>query len=313
MEKTSWIITDGKKGTENQCLGLASALNLRPSVIQIKPKFPWSLLPPWLWLFPLQGVKGLPETGHWPDVLIAASRSAAAVAANIRRLSRGKTFTIFLQNPHLSLDKFDVVIAPSHDRLKGNNLISTLGCVHSVTPEVLSKAKQVGRVLLSKKVRKKVGILFGGKTRHYKMLPKTLKKYGHQLKKLAENSSIGYMITASRRTDQKSLDVFMKELQEVPNFLWDGNGVNPYYDILAQADILIVTADSVSMISEAISTGKPTYILPLEGSSKKLDYFHRELLEKGIVRSFDGRFEYWTYDIPCQANDLLQYINTLRS
>jgi mitochondrial fission protein ELM1 len=308
--RTSWIITDGKKGTENQCLGLAAALDLNPSVIQIKPKFPWSILPPSLWFFPLQGIDGLPKE-KWPDVLIAASRSAAAVAAKIRQMSGGEAFTIFLQNPHLSCDKFDIVIAPSHDQLKGRNVISTLGCVHSVTPAILEKTLKKSRCFFAKKIDKKIGILLGGKTRHYKMLPEDLRKYGQQFKELSFKKNAGYMITASRRSDKKCLDALMEPLQDVPHFLWDGRGDNPYFDILAQADIIVVTADSVSMISEAISTGKPVYVLPLKGFSKKLDRFHQALLDKGIVRMFDGRFDHWSYKIPPQTNDIVMRMQEL--
>lgn len=311
MSKTTWIITDGKKGTENQCLGLASALGLTPIVFQIKPRFPWSILPPIFWLFPLSGIKGLQKEMPWPEVLIAASRTAAAVAAKIRQLSHGKTLTIFLQNPHLSPDKFDILISPSHDQLKGTNVIETLGCLHPVTPKILEQAYQEHASLLETISPTKVAVLLGGKTRHYKMPAPLLEKYGNQLRLLSEKKPISYMVTSSRRTEKKCVDAFIKGLGNALKFLWDETGPNPYFGILAHADIILVTADSVSMISEAIATGKPVYILPLKGFSKKLDRFHKDLLEKGIIRIFEGSFDFWSYRIPPQTKDIVNHIKTL--
>lgn len=313
MSKTTWIITDGKKGTENQCLGLASSLGLTPTVFQIKARFPWSLLPPIFWFFPLIGIKGLPKKEPWPQVLIAASRSASAVAAKIRQLSQGKTLTIFLQNPHLSPEKFDIVIAPSHDQLKGPNVIETLGCLHPVTPKILEQAYKEHDSLLGAMNPKKVAILLGGKTRHYQMPVPLLETYATQLRLLAEKNPISYMLTASRRTETKCLEAFRKGLGETLKFIWDEKGPNPYLGILAHADIILVTADSVSMISEAIATGKPVYILTLKGFSKKLGRFHKDLLEKGIIRFFEGSLESWSYKIPLQTKDIIGRIKALGS
>jgi mitochondrial fission protein ELM1 len=311
MAQTTWILTDGKKGTENQCIGLASLLGLQPIVKKITPKFPWSFLPAPLWFSPLKGITGLEGEEKWPDILIASSRSAAPVAKEIKRQSNGHTFTIFLQNPYISPENFDVVIAPQHDKLNHPHVISTLFPFHCVTPEALETAHKHYDKLLSTLSSKKVAVLLGGKTRHYQMTPSTMEMYGVQLRNIAKRQSIGYMVTASRRTDEKCFEAFKLGLGSAPRFIFDGTGENPYMGFLAHADIIIVTADSVSMISEAVSTGKPVYLLELSGRSKRLGAFHQSLIDKGYVRLFKGKLEQWTYDLPQNTASILEGLKKL--
>src|SRR5690606_27230614 len=81
-------------------------------------------------------------------------------------------------------------------------------------------------------------------------------------------------------------------------YFWDGSGDNPYTGILAAADYIIVTEDSVSMTSEALATGKPVHIASLDGGARRLDKFHRLLREQGYTRPFTGLLEEWSYTLP---------------
>lgn len=311
MGKTAWILTDGKKGTENQCIGLAQALSLQPIIKRIQPKFPWSILPPHLWMSPLKGVKGIESHEPWPDILIAASRSAGPVAKEIRRLSQGKTFVIFLQNPYISPSHFDVVIAPQHDQLKGKNVIETLGALHGITPKVLEEAYEHHKKTFAHLPLKKVSILLGGKTHHYEMTPQMMGQYGTLLKKAANSQKVGYLVTASRRTSEECFAHFKEGLGDTPCYIWDGKGDNPYTGFLAHSDVILVTEDSVSMISEAIATGKPVYLLTLKGHSKRLSRFHNALLEKGCVRLFEGSLEPWAHESVDTMTHVVEQLSSL--
>lgn len=86
-------------------------------------------------------------------------------------------------------------------------------------------------------------------------------------------------------------------------YFWDGNGDNPYQGMLAWADALLVTEDSVSMLSEAVSTGKPVYIIKMEGGSERFQRFYDYLFDNNYARPFEGKIEHWTYLPP---NDLKQ-------
>ena len=84
---------------------------------------------------------------------------------------------------------------------------------------------------------------------------------------------------------------------EPGNSFWDGSGENPYHAFLAAADAFLVSADSVNMVSEACFTGKPVYVLPLEGGGgSKFERFHNEMRDAGHTRTFVGELEDWHPD-----------------
>jgi mitochondrial fission protein ELM1 len=97
-------------------------------------------------------------------------------------------------------------------------------------------------------------------------------------------------------------------LQGPAIYFWDGTGDNPYFGFLALADYIIVTEDSVSMASEALSTGKPVYIAALEGGARRLDMFHKILQEQGYTRPFTGLLEQWNYVPPDDTQRVAQEI-----
>ena len=104
--------------------------------------------------------------------------------------------------------------------------------------------------------------------------------------------------TPSRRTGAAGLAVLRERLRGVPGEVWDGTGENPYFAFLAVADALLVTADSVSMVSEAAATGKPVHIIELPGGDAKFTRFHDGMRRAGITRKFAGEIEQWVYRPP---------------
>jgi mitochondrial fission protein ELM1 len=67
---------------------------------------------------------------------------------------------------------------------------------------------------------------------------------------------------------------------------------------LAHADAIIVTVDSVNMVTEAAATGKPVHVIDLPGGSDKFRRFHAAMVEAGITRPFTGAIEHWSYTAP---------------
>jgi len=65
--------------------------------------------------------------------------------------------------------------------------------------------------------------------------------------------------------------------------------------MLAAADYILVTADSASMISDACSSGKPTYMINLEGGHPRIDKLHNHLQDLGALRVFEGNLEDYSY------------------
>jgi len=104
---------------------------------------------------------------------------------------------------------------------------------------------------------------------------------------------VGLALTPSRRTDADAKRVFAETLTPLGAWVWDGAGENPYFGMLALADMLVVTQDSVSMVSEAVASAAPVMLARLPGRSRHIGLFIDDMLASGRVREFAGRYEHW--------------------
>ena len=291
-----WVLHDGKAGMASQALGLAEATGFPFIEKSLSVRAPWAYLPPQLWLAPLEAVSdgGLKLRPPWPNVVIGCGRNTVAPALAIRRASGGRTIAAQAQDPRLGRDVFDLMVVPEHDRLRGPRVITSKGAINRVTPEKLATARDRFSELAALP-RPITGVLIGGSNRAYRL---TLDKLGQIADTIAEavrESGGSVVLTPSRRTGEAGVALLRERLQGLPATIWDMTGDNPYYAYLAVADAFLVTADSVSMISEAATTGKPVHIIELDGGDAKFARFHKTMRDAGITRSFVGRIESWRY------------------
>ena len=298
-----WVVTEGMVGTENQCLGVAEALGLEPTIIKIGLKQPWKALSPWLG-FEVNRAFTSPLLPPYPDIVIASGRKSIAASRYIKKKSNGKCFTVQIQDPKVSSKCFDLVAAPHHDELRGDNVIVTHGAPNKLTPNKLAEAKKEFAPVFEKLKSPRVAVLIGGNSKTHKMTPDVTTKMVVQLKQL----DASLMITASRRTGEENMKVIKDELNAPQNYIWDGQGENPYLGMLAWADYIIVTEDSVSMMSDAATTGKPVYVIEMEGSSPRFDKFHSHYQGIGVSRPFDGNLQQWEYEPIFDAQQIAQRI-----
>lgn len=309
---TCWVVTDGKPGMENQCVGLAERLGIAPTVKRIALRAPWRQLSPYLSLGArfAAGPEGDPIAPPWPDILIASGRQSIAPSLAVRRASRRRTFTIQIQDPQISPRKFDLVVVPRHDRLRGKNVLVTRGALHRVTPEHLEGAATRFMSTLGHLPRPRIAVLVGGGNAVYSLTPVIMGDVAEKLANISKAHGAGLMVTPSRRTGEDNEAILRARLRDVPSVIWDGMGENPYFAYLGLADAIVVTGDSVSMVSEAASTGKPVYVIDLEGGSPKFKSFHDGLRADGITRPFTGDLENWRYaplaDTEAVAQDVLR-------
>jgi mitochondrial fission protein ELM1 len=286
-----WVLHDGKPGMASQALGLAEATGFAFLEKPLAVPAPWAWLPPYLWLAPLHAVRLAPP---WPDLVIGCGRNTAAPALAIRRASGGRAVAAQVQDPRIGRTEFDLMVVPEHDRLRGPRVVVTRGAVHRVTPERLA-AERRRFPLLEGLPRPVVAVLIGGSNRAYRLDLRHLGDIAAAIAAAVRRAGGAALVTPSRRTGTAGLGLLRERLTGVPGMIWDGSGDNPYYAFLAQADALLVTADSVSMVSEAAATGKPVYILDLPGGDAKFARFHAVLREAGITRPFAGAIERWSY------------------
>jgi mitochondrial fission protein ELM1 len=299
-QATCWVVTDGKAGMENQCLGLAEMLGLTPVVKRIKLRSPWKQLSPFLrhglkYAFSVHG-DGI--MAPWPDILIATGRASVPASLYVRRMSKragGKgTFTVQIQNPVIDPSRFDLVVVPRHDTLSGKNVMTTRGSLHRVTAEMLASEAQKFLPLVASLPSPRIAVLIGGSNAVYSLTPREMKILAAQLAAIA-GSDCSLMITSSRRTGAENIEILQDTLRGTPSYIWDGQGANPYYGMLGLAGAVLVTCDSVNMVSEACSTGKPVMVINLPGGSDKFRRFHQAMQDDGMTRPFTGKIEKWDY------------------
>lgn len=286
---------------ENQCVGLAERLGLKPVVKRVKLRTPWRQTTPYLRLFHEYAFAPQSDALEppWPDLLIATGRLSIAASLYLHHESRKGgargTFTVQLQNPVIAPSHFDLVVAPRHDDLKGANVIATRGALHRVTRRMLELGASAFAPHIAYLPRPYIGVALGGGNAAYSLAPEDMRGLGEKLVQAACATKGSLVITPSRRTSDEALQVLRTMLKDVPHYLWDGKGDNPYFGILGTADFLIPTSDSINMVSEAAATGKPVYVAHLPGGSEKFHRFHRALEQDGVTRRFEGALDAYSY------------------
>ena len=291
-----WVLHDGKAGMASQALGLAEATRFPFVEKSLAVRAPWTWLPPQLWLSPLSAVtdRGLALRPPWPDLVIGCGRNTAAPALAIKKASGGRTVAAQVQDPRVSRDTFDLMVVPEHDSWRGPKVITSKGAINRVSAEKLAAAR-LRFPALAHLPRPILGVLIGGSNRAYSLTMDRLAVVADTIAVSLQATGGSVVLTPSRRTGAEGVAMLRERLHGLPASIWDMTGDNPYFAYLAVADAFLVTADSVSMISEAAMTGKPVHIIELPGGDAKFARFHQAMREAGITRPFRGDVEDWRY------------------
>ncbi len=288
-----WVVSDGRRGIENQPLGLAEAVKARlemqgrsvriERVVARKDHY-----------------VTLPDSAA-PDLWIGCGRTAIPVVRKHRRIFPD-CFFVYVQDPREQHDEFDLIIAPEHDRLKRPNAVAMLGSPNRVTAAQLADIPDEMRARANALPSPRASLLIGGDSKRYRLTPKIADYLETRIDGLLDQG-LGLMITVSRRTPdairKRLLDRFGEDDRV---WFYDDEGENPYFAFLALADWIFVTEESTNMLVEAGSTGRQVYALPLEGKPGKFAHLHASLEGAGIVRPYLGQLERWDY-IPLNETD----------
>lgn len=297
-----WVVSDGRAGIENQALGLAEAVQrLTPARIDVKrirwrPMFdrlPSALKTPAM-LDPTSDTL----TSPWPDLWIAAGRATLPLSVRAKRLSGGRTFVVQTQDPRWATARFDMVVAPAHDGLSGDNVLEITGSPHRITPARLLQAAPAFADRLAGLPHPRVAVLVGGRSKAFDLTETHAATLAETIAGAIQAAGGSLLLTFSRRTPPEARAAMTARLASLPGWIWDGQGDNPLFAFLDAADHVLVTEDSANMAAEAASTGKPVHILPMVPlkPAGKFARLHAELEAHGAARPFDGTLEPWTYE-----------------
>ncbi len=287
MSAAATIYAEPYAGLQAQALGLAEAAGLSPPIIDLVPRFPYAGVPASLWPDPLHACRLTPPP---KGLALTVGGVGGAVGAVLRRAGHR---VVQVQNPRLPLKKFDLVVANQHDEILGENVIIVRTALHRATQARLQAAREIWAPRFAHLPRPLAGVLIGGSNGRYKLEAAECEALARDLASVMKWDHAGLIVTPSRRTAEAARRALERTLKPLGAWIWDMEGENPYFGILACAETLIVTVDSISMVSEAAATHAPVLLAQLPGSSRRIELFHRHLKDIGRTRPFAGRFEYW--------------------
>lgn len=283
------IICTDLAGLRSQALGLAEAAALAPDFKPLRFRPLWRHIPTNFWFNPRWAVDASLFTPPLPPVVIGAGGAGARVAAALR----GKHVkAVAIQHPRMALSRFDAILAGRHDGIEGPNVIVTRTALHRVTQSRLGAEREIWAPRFAHLPRPLVAVLLGGSNGRYKFEAAEAKILAAQLASVMRQGA-GMMITPSRRTAPEVVAILRAALAPLGAWIWDFTGENPYFGMLACANAIIATADSVSMVSEAVATSAPVFLARLPGKSSRIGAFMDALVKDGRVRDFAGELELW--------------------
>jgi mitochondrial fission protein ELM1 len=284
-----WVVSDGRRGIENQPLGLAEAVAEKLAVQGVTLEIGKVIARK-------DGFVTLPGNDS-PDLWLGCGRAAVGLVRKHRRIFPD-CFYAYVQDPRTRYRDFDLIIAPGHDRLRRKNAVSMVGSPNRISADKLVEGKAEFSEKLATLQSPRVAVLIGGDSKRFK-LDKKITAY--LLQRLSEMLEAGHqlMITVSRRTPAATRKALAQRFgADERVWYFDGSdedaGDNPYFAFLAAADWILVTEESTNMLVEAAGCGKPVYVLPMAGEPGKFAGLHSALEGSGHVRPYLGQLDKWT-------------------
>ena len=289
-----WVVTDGRAGNDRQALALADALGLPYRHLVLGLRAPWSwfaprLLPGGRFALPPSQRRGV-LVPPWPAVAIGCGRTAAYYTRLLRRLSEEGTYTIQILDPRVDPGHWDTVIAPRHDGLQGPNVLHPVGSLNPVDEAWLAEGREVCPAF-GELPEPRVAVLVGGPRQGIAIDAAYASALADRLLEGHRREGGSVLVLASRRTPAEVIATLRERLAGLPGVVWssEAEGSNPYPAAMGWADRLVVTPDSINMLSEACAVGRPVQTLVMGTLPGKFERFHRALRAAGLLHSLDER------------------------
>jgi len=287
------LLTEGMHGMISQVEGLAKALDIEFTHQKVELNSFWKLIPPNLTPVSNLVFKKLDISDF--DIIISCGRKSVIPSIYLKKNSKKKVFNIHIQDPKVSLNNFDFVIAPEHDDLNGKNVITSKGAIHYLT---LDEIKNNHNYLADKlnKNHEYLLLVLGGPNKYYDYEDQNLINIFGIIKKILNDNNLQAIVIPSMRTPKKTINLANEHLGP-ENLIINNVDKKAYLSGLSLAKYIVVTCDSTSMISEAALTGKPIYIadIPAKRKDERFKKFRDLFSELNITKNLNEKLEIWTY------------------
>lgn len=283
-------ISDGRAGNARQAEALASALSHGGAVSRliVDPRAPWR------WLSPRRlpgaeaafgpGFAALLDTS--PGLAVGCGRQAALATRLLRE--RGWR-TVQILDPRLDPHHWDAVVVPEHDALRGDNVLTLLGSLHPVDDAWLARARE-DFAAFGNLPGPRTAVLLGGTSAHARFNRMAFEVMAAKLEAVLAREGGSVLLTTSRRTDPELVTALAHRYDGTPGVVWRGqdDGPNPYAGLLAWADRIVCSPDSVNMISEACATRVSVFVFDPGRVRGRPRAFLDTLLARGRIRAMDA-------------------------
>lgn len=292
------VLSSGKAGHEANCLGVAEALAAPYALRVVSPRPFFANLSPYGPLDPKDwpGRAGAVFARPLPDIVIASGRVTVPYVRAVKRMAGDDVFAVFLQDPRFSRAMMDLIWAPEHDGLAGANVISTLTSPHPLSRAKLAAARAAPDARIAALPQPRAAIILGGPSGAHDFASADMARLSQAAAAIV-GEGYSVMATPSRRTPPSLIEAVRAGIGDAPAFVWDSDGANPYAQILAHADTILVTGDSVNMVGEATATGAPVHVFEPSGPGGGKIAGYLDALERlGAIRRFAGRTERFSYE-----------------
>ena len=299
------LLTEGMHGMISQVEGLAKALDLEIIHEKIELNNFWKVITPSL--TPIKKFVFKNNFENEFNIVISCGRKSVIPSIYLKKKYKKKIINIHIQDPKVSLDNFDFIVAPEHDQLEGNNVLKTKGAIHYLRNDELSQNENYLKPKINKE--KVVSFIVGGPNKYYNYNSKILDEVFSKVKNNFINKGYQLIFIPSMRTPQNVID-------QAENY-FDKNQIiiknvdkKAYLSSLKLADHIVVTCDSTSMISESAITGKPIYVaqMPAVKKNHRFKKFFSLFKSLNIIRDLENSLDSWDYEKLNETDRISSYI-----
>ena len=301
------LLTQGMHGMISQVEGLAKALNIDFTHHKVELKNIWKLVPPKFTPISQKVYKKIEDNDF--DLIISCGRKSVIPSIHLKSISKKKVINIHIQDPKIDFNYFDFIVAPEHDGINGENVISTKGAIHYLSESEIEENKDYLKSFIKQDERKIWCLIMGGPTKYYDYSTKNMKHIFSMFYKLMKKHDFQLVVIPSMRTPINTIH-YAKEFFGVNHTVIMNVDKKAYLSALALSENIIVTCDSSSMISEAALTGKPIYvanILPKK-NDRRFQKFRNLFRELNITRNLGEEIENWNYEKLNETNRVANII-----
>ena len=301
------LLTEGMHGMISQVEGLAKALDIDFTHHKVELNHVWKFVPPNLSPISQNVFKKIDHDDF--DVIISCGRKSVIPSIYLKSTTNKKVFNIHIQDPKVDLNHFDFIVAPEHDEIHGQNVISTKGAIHYLTENEISENKDYLNSFIKRDERKIWTLILGGPTKYYDYSTKNMKHIFTSLYKLLKKHDFQLVVIPSMRTPINTIHYTREFFGDNHTIIMDVDK-KAYLSALAISENIVVTCDSSSMISEAALTGKPIYIASIlpRKNDKRFQRFRNLFRELNITRNLGEEVENWSYEKLNETNRVANII-----